>query len=103
MDVQDRIRRYMAQRGWSEYRLAKEAGLSQSTISNLFRRNNAPTLPTLETLCCALGLSLPQFFTEDTDAVILTDRQKQLFSIWNTLTDEQQRLFLELMQAMRIR
>lgn len=103
MDIQDRIRRYMTQRGWSEYRLAKEAGLSQSTISNLFRRNNAPTLPTLETLCCAFGLSLPQFFADDTDTVVLTDRQKQLFSIWNTLTDEQQRLFLELMQTIRMR
>ena len=48
MDVLDRLRRLMYERDWTEYRLAKESGLSQSTISNMFYRNTIPSIPTLE-------------------------------------------------------
>ena len=43
----------MDERGWTEYRLAKESGLAQSTITNMFNRNNAPTFSTLEAICGA--------------------------------------------------
>ena len=55
MDAKKRIRQLMEERGWTEYRLAQESGLSQSTISNMFNRNIAPTLPTLEAVCRAFG------------------------------------------------
>lgn len=45
MDVQKRIKDLMELRGWTDYRLAKEAGLSHSTVTNMFNRSNAPTLP----------------------------------------------------------
>lgn len=48
MDAQKRIRQLMEKRGWTDYRLAKEANLSHSTVTNMFNKNNAPTLPTLE-------------------------------------------------------
>ena len=47
MNVQNRIKQLMEERGWTDYRLAKESGLSHSTISNMFKRNNAPSIPTL--------------------------------------------------------
>ena len=58
MDAQKRIKQLMEERGWTDYRLAKEANLSHSTITNLFKRNNAPTLPTLEVICRAFGITL---------------------------------------------
>ena len=48
MDVLQRIRELMEERGWSSYRLAVASGLSQSTIANMFRRNTVPSIPTLE-------------------------------------------------------
>ena len=54
MDTQKRIRELMEERKWTDYRLAKEANLSHSTVTNMFNRNNAPTLPTLEAVCRAL-------------------------------------------------
>ena len=65
MDTQKRIRELMAERGWTDYRLAKEANLSHSTVTNMFNRNNAPTLPTLEAVCQAFGITLAQFFASD--------------------------------------
>ena len=58
MDAQKRIKQLMEERGWTDYRLAKEANLSHSTITNVFKRNNAPTLPTLEVICSAFGITL---------------------------------------------
>jgi len=46
-NAQNRIRQLMAERGWTIYRLAQESGLSQTTISNIFKRNNQPSLPTV--------------------------------------------------------
>ena len=58
MNVQNRIRQLMEERGWTDYRLAKESGLSHSTISNMFKRNNAPSIPTLEVVCQAFARPL---------------------------------------------
>lgn len=78
VNAQKRIRQLMDERGWSEYRLAKESNLSQSTISNIFRRDNAPTLPTLEAVCEAFGITLAQFFSEGSNPIELTDEQGEL-------------------------
>ena len=64
MDARMRIRELMGERQWSEYRLALASGLSQSTISNIFKRNTVPSVATLEAICAAFGISLAQFFAE---------------------------------------
>lgn len=98
MDVQVRIRALMEERNWTDYRLAKEANLSHSTIANMFNRNNAPTIPTLEAVCTAFGITLAQFFANDGEGP-LTKEQQELFSKWSTLTDTQKKILLDLMDA----
>ena len=98
MDTQKRIRELMAERGWTDYRLAKEANLSHSTVTNMFNRNNAPTLPTLEAVCQAFGITLTQFFASDGEPP-LTSEQQTLFAKWSTLTDRQKQILLDLMDS----
>lgn len=100
MDAQERIRQLIDERGWSEYRLSKESNLAQSTIANIFKRNNSPTLPTLEAVCKAFGITLAQFFSEDTDLIELSEEQKELFKRWSMLSEEQRKLLLALMNTM---
>lgn len=100
MDAQKRIKQLMEERGWTDYRLAKESNLSHSTVTNMFNRNNAPTLPTLEAVCKAFGITLAQFFSEGDEPHALTLEQQELFSRWSSLTDEQKRLLLDLMNTM---
>ena len=64
MDTHSRLRQLMAERGWTAYRLAKESGLSESTLANIFKRNTVPSISTLESVCSAFGISLAQFFAE---------------------------------------
>ena len=90
----------MNERGWSEYRLAKESGLSQSTISNLFVRNTLPSIATLEIICKSFGITLAQFFA-DGNFVELTDEQYQFFQRWAALKPEQKTLIDELIDQFK--
>lgn len=101
MNIQKQIRQLMAERGWTDYRLAKEAHLSHSTVTNMFNRNNAPTIPTLEALCKAFGITLAQFFSDGTVAAEMTDEQRILFSKWSTLSKAQKEALLHLMSSMK--
>lgn len=100
MDLRLRIQQLMEERGWSEYRLSKESGLSQSTVANMLRKNNAPTLPTLEAACKAFSITLPQFFSEGGEPVKLNEEQKELFKQWSTLSDVQRSILLEILKTM---
>ncbi len=100
MDAQKRIKQLMEERGWTDYRLAKESELSHSTVTNMFNRNNAPTLPTLEAVCNAFGITLAQFFSEGDNPAALTEEQQKLFSRWSSLSAEQKKLLLDLMSTM---
>ena len=100
VDVQKRIRELMNERGWTDYRLAKEANLSHSTVTNMFNRNNAPTLPTLEAVCNGFGITLVQFFSDRTEASALTSEQQELFFKMEYTHRETKKLLLELMETM---
>jgi len=100
MDILNRIKQLKNERGWSNYRLAKECGMSEGALNNLFRLNNQPTIPTLEALCKGFGLSLSQFFAEASEAVVLNGEQREMLDIWNTLNKEQKAALLELLKKM---
>ena len=101
MDTLERIRQYMTERGWTEYRLAKESGLSHSTISNMFSRQTAPSVPTLEAICQGFGITLSQFFAESDRMVELTDEQMGMFQQWTKLTARQKELIAEIIENMK--
>lgn len=62
MDAKDKITQLLRERGWSIYELAKRSGLSSTTIANMYKRNTQPTIPSLEAMCGAFGITMSQFF-----------------------------------------
>ena len=99
MNTHDRLRKLMKEREWTEYRLSKECGLSESTLANIFRRNTVPSITTLETICDAFGITLSQFFAEG-EMVELTPELKVLFENWVSLTADQKEAALHMIQAL---
>ena len=99
MDTNKRLRRLLEERGWTEYRLAKECGLSQSTIANIYRRNTVPSIATLEVICNGFGITLSQFFA-DSAMVELTPDLKDIFDSWVNLTPDQKAAALQMLRAM---
>ncbi|MBR5870513.1 MAG: helix-turn-helix transcriptional regulator, partial [Clostridia bacterium] len=81
MDPNEKIRSLLEQNGWSEYKLAQNSGLSNSTIINIFRRNTVPSIPTLEAICRGFGITLSQFFAEG-EMVEITPELHEIFSAW---------------------
>ena len=98
MEILPRLNELQQQRGWSDYKIAKLAGLSPNTVSNIYRRNNVPELTTLEALCNAFGITLSQFFAED-DMIELTPELRQLFDKWTTLTDAQKQAVWQILNS----
>ncbi len=98
-DILNEISQLRMKRNWSEYELAKNAGIPQSTISTWYRKKQMPSIPTLEKVCQGFGITLSQFFAEEGEAVFLTAEEREVLENWGSLTAKQRALFLELFKT----
>ena len=99
-DILGTIAIYRQERGWTEYQLAERSGLPQSTISSWYRKNMVPTVPSLEKVCAAFGITLSQLFAQDGEPVTLTVAQRKLLDRWDRLDTEQQEAIFQLIEKM---
>ncbi len=99
MDVTSKIKQILKQRGWSAYRLAKESGLSESTIANIIKRNAIPSVDTLEAICNGMGITLSQFFA-DGELIEVTPTTRELIDCWSGLSEKQRDAALLLLKNM---
>ena len=100
MDALQRIKDLLDEYQWSTYKLSVKSGLPQSTLANMFARNNLPTLQTLELICKGFGISLSQFFDYEENDKILQEQDNFLVK-YNRLTDEQKKIILDVMDNMK--
>ncbi len=100
MDTNERLKKILDERGWTYYKLSKSSGLSESTVTNIFKRNTVPSIPTLELICKGFGITLSQFFA-DGDMVELTPDLKQIFDGWSNLTPRQKQAVMQMIDAMK--
>lgn len=101
MNVLEKITKYRLERNWTEYQLAEKSGLPQSTISSWYRKNQIPTIPSLEKICDAFHITLAQFFSDENLEIIqVTKKQSDLIHEWNKLEENQQLAVLELLKTM---
>lgn len=100
-DILSTIAAYRQARGWTEYQLSERSGLPQSTISSWYRKNMVPTVPSLEKICDAFGITLSQLFAGDDTPITLTARQKEILQRWDRLSEEQQEVIFQLIDKMR--
>ena len=99
MDVKSRLQTLMDERGWTMYRLAKESDIPWTTLRNMMKRNTEPTIPTLESVCNGLGISMSQFFDSD-NQMGLTDEQWVLLEQWKRLSTNHKKAVLSLIVAL---
>lgn len=100
-DVLKKITELRTERHWTEYQLAEESGLTQSTISSWCRKNMLPTLPSLIKICDAFNISVSQFFLEDSaQAVLLNEKQIQLMEAASKLNVDQYKALLTFLETL---
>ena len=100
MDIHNKLRQVLDQKGWTRYRLCKECGLSESSLTNIFKRGNIPTIGTLEIICNSMGITLSQFFAEN-EMIEFSPEIKQFYDEWTFLTKEQKEAVLQIMRLMK--
>lgn len=97
-DILGKIDKERLERGWTEYALAENAGITQSTISTWRNRNLQPNIASLEKICAGFGITLAQFF-QTTEAVYLSKEQQELLELWGKLCPDQKAALLELIRT----
>ena len=98
MDILKHILELRTRRGWTEWKLAEESDLKQSTISSWYSKDQLPKIPSLEKICDAFGITLAQFFCGDSESVDLTLEQREMLEHWNALSKNQKTSILSLMK-----
>ncbi len=93
----DKLRK---QRGWTVYKLSVESGISQQAIHKWNGGDTYPSIPNLQQICDAFGMTLGEFFT-DGDLVELTPELKNLIDDWRTLAAEDRKTINDLIKKLK--
>ncbi len=101
INVLERITKLREERHWTEYQLAEQSGLTQSTISSWYRKGMLPTIPSLSKICDAFGITMSQFFLDDSNqAILLNDKQLTFLAAVGKLSPEQYDALLHLLETL---
>lgn len=59
-----KVKQLLEERSWTLYKLSVESGIPYASLNALFRKNNQPTLPTLEKICKGFKITIGEFFSD---------------------------------------
>lgn len=99
MTTGERLIQLRKSRGYSQYVLSQKSGVSQSFISAIEAGNKSPTISILKKLCDSLGISLAEFFCEN--SYNLPPALNRLVKECRYLTLEQNEMLSNLLKSIR--
>ena len=88
MEIGEKLRKLREDRNMSMYRLTQITGVSGHHIKGIENGTRQPTIETLQRLTVALGSSLAEIFSEDTQCSYLSEREKRLIYNFRRLSEE---------------
>ncbi|MBD5100570.1 MAG: helix-turn-helix transcriptional regulator [Clostridiales bacterium] len=99
-EIYNKVDALRLKKGWTIYELAKRAGISSTSIYNWRNRLSSPTLSMLDAICSAFEITVIDFLLDEDELLTLTQEQKELMNLWNTLSAEQKKSIISLMKSM---
>lgn len=99
-EIYDKVDALRLGKGWTIYELAKKAGVAPTTIYNWRDRLSSPTLSLLEAVCSAFNITVIDFLLNEDELMALTEEQKEVMRLWNTLSSEQKKSVISIMKSM---
>jgi len=72
----EELTRIRNERGWSQQRLADEAGINKATLNQIERGRRSPNVETLHKLAAALGVEVGDFFPKAQSPLPLEEQQR---------------------------
>lgn len=100
IDILQQIEDMRLKRSWSENELCRRAGISQSTVNTWYRKNQIPTVQSLEKICCAFDTSLSVLLADNGHPVKLSSEEYEFLTLLNKLTPSQRDNLLNFLQSM---
>ena len=97
MDVLRKINKMRLDREWSVYKLSVESGISQSTLTNMFNRETLPSITTLECICNAFGITMSDFFKENSEL----NQDDEFVTLYNALDADLKKSVLTIMRRLK--
>lgn len=88
MEIGKKLHKLREDKNMSIYRLTQITGISGHHIKGIEEGSRQPTIETLQRLTVALGSSLAEIFSEDTQCSYLSEREKRLIDNFRRLSDE---------------
>lgn len=99
-EIVEKIETMRKERGWTNYKLAEEAGLGQSVIFNMHTRGTLPSITTLYSICNAFGITMAEFFSENNNFENLSDTERELIIKYRSLDNKDKKILNTLINAM---
>lgn len=90
MNIANRIQFFRQQKGITVNKLANLSGISQSFLRDVELGNKKPTVETVSLLCDALGITLGDFFNDETPSALLEN--ELLLQIYRLTPSQQESL-----------
>lgn len=79
LKIADRIVQLCDQKGISINKLAALSDMTQSTLADIIKgKNVSPKVSTIEKICKGLDISLPDFFTYESDPITATRNNNEI-------------------------
>lgn len=98
-ELYNKIETLRKAKGLSINKLSYEAGISHNTLFNWKEHGYTPSLPVLEGVCDALGISLGELFADDNQNEC-SESEKRMLNLFSCLNNEQKRAVLSLLESM---
>ena len=98
--IPKRVKELCCKHKISKYRLAQLTDMSQTALGNIINKKSIPTVPTLERICDAFGISIAQFFAGEGMRPDLTDEQEELLEIWDDLNADERRILMNFVRTL---
>lgn len=99
-EIYEKVDALRLEKGWTIYELAKKAGVAPTTIYNWRDRQSSPTLSLLDAVCSAFEITVIDFLLNEDELMSLTEEQKEVMRLWNTLSSEKKKSIITLMKSM---
>ena len=101
--VIERINELMTYNHWTPYKLAKESNIAYSSLNNLLKKKNCPTVPTLEKICMGFKISIADFFNYNTNPLrnpSLSDEEQALINNYRSLNAKEKEVLHVCLQGL---
>lgn len=99
MDISTKLKELREKVGWSQNKLAQEAGISQSFINQIEAGQKQPSYEVLNNICSALGITLSEFFSDKPSD--MPPELRRLLDAAKDLTPEQQEKLTEFISTIK--